>query len=435
MRGIFSAILRGRRLAEPAAMVAIFLLGLSLPLAAQGDSWQHKQGPRAWTPLDTLQAWAGYNQDFYAAGAAGGSIFAVQQGGSSFCRSCWWEEVEEIEVAEDAYDWAKTHDPTHLQSYSDEVEALCTGFNANMYPGFKGPNGPYDWSGDNFNDDLNWGTMAFSRAYRITHDTNWLAAAQLNFNTVWNRAQAPGGLGNGLSGLMQTQPHGSHWTANLDSPVNFTFVIAGYLIYDITHDASYKTKADNVYQWAIANLYTTTVNNGVCNDHPDLTCAKIYDGTKGHSDYAYNYGIAIQAAARERDFVKAQYIANWLMFNSNNPNYPYVGSSNGYNILPNYHQGGKNDDGYNGIALRGVGYAIRHGVLHGLVLAWAQANVAAAWATRNSDDVMWNNWTPDNPNADTPASGLYSWDCSSAMAGMFDIPATRGASTLTSQTQ
>ncbi|HUY81468.1 MAG TPA: hypothetical protein VMU92_07075, partial [Acidobacteriaceae bacterium] len=59
-------------------------------------------------------------------------------------------------------------------------------------------------------------------------------------------------------------------------------------------------------------------------------------------------------------------------------------------------------------------------------LAWAQANVAAAWRIRNSEDVMWNNWTPDDPSAVTPSSGLYSWDCSPALAGMFDIPAPIG---------
>jgi hypothetical protein len=368
-------------------------------------------------------AWAGYNQDFYANGSQGGTIFANLQGGATFCLNCFWEEAEEIELAEDAYDWARRNDPRNLRQYADEVNDLCTGFIDNANPAYKGTNGPYDLSGDAFNDDLDWAVMAFARAYQITHNPNWLSAAEVNFNTVWTRAQDPGGLGNGMSGLIQSQPHGKNWTPNLDSPVNFTFVIAGYLIYDSIHDPSYKIEADNVYQWAITNLYTTSVGSGACNGEPGLVCAKIYDSTTGHSDYTYNYGTAIQAAARERDFTKVQYITNWLMFNSNNPNYPYVGTYDGYNILPNYHQGGNNDDGYNGIALRGVGYALIHGILGFRELAWAQANVAAAWAIRNSDNVMWNNWTPGSPSADTPASGLYSWDCSAAMAGMFDVPA------------
>ena len=391
--------------------------------SAQGESGMHVRKPRPWDAYDTYRAWTGFNRDFYVKGAAGGSVFADQQGGTGFCRSCWWEEVEEIEAAEDGYDWARIHDAADLPKYRDEIEQLCKGFVANMSPGFKGPGGPLDWSHDNFNDDLNWGVMAFSRAYRITRDPNWLTAAKMNFNTVWNRAQAPGGLGDGQSGLIQSQPHGKNWKPNLDSPVNFTFVIAGNMLYDITRNPEFKTRAEKVYQWAMANLYTTSVDGGVCNGAPGLTCAKIYDATNGHSDYTYNYGIAIQAATREHDRRKAEYIANWLMYNSNNPNYPYVGTYEGYNILPNYRQGGKNDSGYNGIALRGVGYALRHGVLKQRHLAWARANVAAAWNNRNRDAVMWNNWTPNDPAARTPDAKLYSWDCSAAFAGIFDIPA------------
>ncbi len=295
-----------------------------------------------------------------------------------------------------------------------------------MAPGFKGPDGQYDWSHDNFNDDLNWAVIAFARAYRITRDPNWLIAAKMNFNTVWNRAQDPGGLGDGRSGLIQSQPHGKNWKPNLDSPVNFTFVIAGYVLYDITRSSQFKTEADSVYQWAMTYLYTTSVNGGVCNGAPGLTCAKIYDAVNGHSDYTYNYGIAILASVLEHNRRAVDYIMNWLMFDSNNPNYPYVGKYEGFNILPNYHQGGKNDSGYNGIALRGVGYALRYGDLNRRQLAWARANVAAAWNIRNADALMWNNWTPGDPAAITPDAKLYSWDCSPSLAGMFDIPAPHG---------
>jgi len=412
----------------------VLVLGTATrPASAQTSPWPHARAFQGWTDFDTHLAWTAYNQNFNTSGANGGAIFSNAQGGTTFCLHCFWEEVEEIEVAEDAYDWAKIHDAVNLRRYADEINDLCAGFIDNTYTVNRGPNGPYDLSGDKFNDDLDWAVMAFTRAYRMTHNANWLTAAELNFNTVWTRAQAPGGQGNGMSGLIQSQPHGKNWKPNLDSPVNFTFVIAGYLIYDTTHDREYMRKADNVYQWSITHLYTISVGGGACKGHPGLTCAKIYDSTTGHSDYTYNYGIAIQAASREKDFTKVQYITNWLMYNSNNPNFPYVGTYNGYNILPNYHQGGNNDDGYNGIALRGVGYAIARGILDRRQLAWAQANVAAAWRIRNSEDVMWNNWTPDDPSAVTPSSGLYSWDCSPALVGMFDIPAPIGNAVIKGQ--
>ncbi len=414
-------------------VVWLALTGLLLVLSASRSATAQIQPRPYWNrfaqpaPYDTSLAWAGYNQDFYTIGAEGGDIFANQQGGTAFCKDCFWEEAEEIELAEDAYGWAIRNGVKNLRSYADEVNALCLGFIDNAYAVNKGPDGPYDLSGDDFNDDLDWAVIAFARAFQITRNPDWLQAAEINFNTVWTRGQDPGGSGDGKSGLIQSQPHGSGWTPNLDSPVNFTFVIAGYLIYGSTHNPAYKQEANNVYAWAIANLYRTTVNDGagpgVCVGHPELTCAKIYDSTTGHSDYTYDYGIAIDAAAREGDAAKAQYITNWLMYNSNNPNYPYAGTYGGYNILPNYHQGGDNDDGYNGIALRGVGYALSRGILHGGVWAWARANVEAAWQIRNADGVMWNNWTPNSASAETPANGLYSWDCTPALAGIFDIPA------------
>ena len=394
----------------------LFVLGASRPASAQSQ----------WTKNSVYRAWSGYNADFYTKGKNGGYIFAALQKGST--STAFWEEAEEIEMADDAYDWSVANYSSRDHSkYVDEINNLCTGFVDNMPSRFVGPGGKYDWSGDLFNDDLNWAVIAFIRAYRITGNASWLAAAETNFNTVWNRAQAPGGQGNGLSGLMQSQPHGKKWSPNLDSPVNFTFVIAGYLLYDNTQDMTYKNEADNVYSWAVGHLYTTKVNGGICNGHPGLTCAKIYDSTTGHSDYTYNYGIAIQAATREGDTAKAQYIANWLMYNSNNPNFPYAGTYTfrdvQYNVLPNYRQGGNNDAGYNGIALRGVGFGLFHGALNATTLAWARANLQAAWELRNSSDVMWNDW--DNqatPLPITPNSGLHSWDCSPAVAGMLDIP-------------
>lgn len=395
--------------------VLLSILGATYPASAQ------------YTLDDTYANWTNYNTYFLANDGNTqnpGKFFAKVQGGANRTISGFWEEAEEIETAVDAYYWSVANYPTHDHSaYVDEINSLCTGFTNH--------NG-HDWSSDLFNDDLDWAIIAFTRAYQVTHAPGQLTDAENNFTTVWTRAQAPGGSGDGNSGLLQSQPHGTDWVANLDSPVNFTSVIAGYLLYDNTGTASYKTDADSVYNWSIANLYTTSVDSGVCNGQTSLTCAKIYDsnnksqgGSIGSSDYSYNYGIAIQAATREGDLTTAQNIANWLMYNSNNPNYPYVGtySLNGaaYNILPNYKQDGVNDAGYNGIALRGIGFGYSRGALNATTLAWAQANVSAAWANRNADSVIWNDWTPGDS---TPAGGgLYSWDCSPALAGLLDIPA------------
>ena len=67
------------------------------------------------------------------------------------------------------------------------------------------------------------------------------------------------------------------------------------------------------------------------------------------------------------------------------------------------------------ITMRWLELANIHGLLSSSVQAWAVANITQAWSVRNSSELMWDDWM-----SSTPSSGLYSWDCSSAMAGMFN---------------
>lgn len=409
------------------------VLAIVIALHGSGRAWA--QSP-SWSGGDALEMWAGYNRDFYAAGANGGAIFtdkSAKAGGSSW--TSFWEEAEEIETAEDAYDFSAEHYPSRDRSaYVKEIEALCNGFVDNVPAKWKGPGDQFDWSANRFNDDLGWTAIAFARAYRITGNRSWLAAAEENFNLIWNRAQ-PNGKTDGSNGLQQTQAKGETWTANLDSPVNFTFVIAGYLLQESTtgpESAAFKSRADAVYRWAKANLYI--YNFKPCTGHPGLVCSKVYDsnntsvsGKIGSFDYTYNYGTAILAATLEGDFTVAATVTNWLMYNSNNPNYPYIGTYNGFNVLPNYSAHGANNAsnncGYNGIALRGVGFGIARGFLAGTAaLPWAQANLQSAWNQRSTEDVTWDNW------ADPTSGDPYSWGDSAALTGMLDIAAPGGYS-------
>lgn len=231
-----------------------------------------------YNPSGTAQAWTGYNTDFLRADSSGNLFFANAQNGTS--AAGFWEQANEIAMAVDAYNWAVKNDTANLNNYVAEINSICAGF-TDVHG--------HSWSSDLFNDDLNWATMAFARAYQATGTASQLADAETNFNTVWLRAQSTAGSGNGLAGLIQIQPPTA---PNLDSPVNFTFVIAGYLLYNITGTTTYKSEADNVYAWSMANLYQPTVEGGVCDGHITLTCSKIYDannlsvgGTTGAADY------------------------------------------------------------------------------------------------------------------------------------------------------
>ncbi len=368
-----------------------------------------------WTESDVNLMWAGYTNDFYTLAASGHHIFGVTAGSTTI--TGFWEEVEEIEMAEDGYYWAlrQNNNLGNASEFASMINDLCAAFVAH--------NGSL-WSADQYDDDLDWATIAFARAYQITGNSSWLADATNNNIYVWKNGQV-NGITNGSWGL--TQIRGDE---RMYANVNFTFVIAGYLLYDITGNNTYKSEADAVFAWSKSNLYV--YNHEPAKNGSTNVCSMIYnynDSEFGNGlqnrDVMYNYGIAIHAAYLENDTNMAQTVANWMIYNvdadpaGDGP--PYAGTYDGYNVLPDYGAGtnnGANDCGYNGIGFRGFGVALLGGVLANPdALPFAQANVQSAWNHRGSDNVEWCGWTT------TPSGTKYSWGDSAAMAAMFDIPA------------
>jgi len=347
----------------------VFVLCATRPASAQ------------WRAVDAQNAWNGYNNAFLYLEPDGYSkVFVTTQGGTT--HEDFWRQAEEIEVAEDAY----SENPTTANE--NEVEALCDGFVNYVHPA-TGDN----WSSDIYNDDLMWAVIAFARAYKVTGTTRWLNDAETNFNVVWNRGQA----GNG----------GIWWNTNdnyENSAANWTFVIAGRLLYNYSGISSYKTEADGVFTWAKANLYDSST--GQIYDAPGVTSCQC----------TYNYGVSIGAGSEEGDAALITNASNYVFNDLTN----YSGASGGYNILPNYGQGNLNNSGFNGILMRWIDTANVHGYISSAVVAAAQANIDQAWAERNgTTTLVWNDW-----EAPTPSTGTYSWDDSAAMAGLLDIPPT-----------
>ena len=395
-------------------LIPILLVAAALACTRLSTTANATDTNLTWTESDVDLMWAGYTNDFYTLAASGHHIFCVTKGSSTI--TGFWEEAEEIEMAEDGYYWAKTYGVGSASVITNMVNDLCGGFVAH--------NGSL-WSADQYDDDLDWATIAFARAYQITGNSSWLIDAETNFNYVWINGQVNGQT-NGSWGL--TQIRGDE---RMYANVNFTFVIAGYLLYNLTGDSSYKSKADAIFNWSKANLYV--YNHEPAKNGSTNVCSMIYNYNNSefgsglqNRDVMYNYGIAIQAAYFEHDTTMAQTVANWMIYNvdadpaGNGP--PYAGTFDGYNVLPDYGAGtnnGANDCGYNGIGLRGFGVALRNGLLTNPdALPFAQANMQSAWNHRGSDNVEWCGWTT------SPSGTKYSWGDSSAMAGMFDVPAT-----------
>jgi predicted alpha-1,6-mannanase (GH76 family) len=351
-----------------------------------------------WTTSDTIHAWAGMNNNFLYQDSSGYDHFAETVGGST--QSGFWQQAEEIEMAVDAYVWSEANDSSNLSGYSSELTSLINGFNTSHASWWNGA--------DTYDDDMMWATIAFARASHVLSNSTWLTDAEDAFNTVYNRGLASnGGIywnSAGCSGHPATGCSNSYE----NSAANWTFVIAGHLINNYNGGTGdYLSEAESVYTWANANLYQSSTG-------------QIYDGYFSSSGpvtgaYTYNYGTAIGAASEQGDSATITNVANYLMYDLGN----YAGTtSGGYNILANYGQSaGDNDGGYNGIVMRWLGTANAHGYLSSTVQAWALANITQAWSIRDGQELMWDDWA-----AQTPATSgkVYSWDCSSAMVGMFD---------------
>lgn len=331
-----------------------------------------------WTDADSQAAFAAYNNAFYF--SPDGEHYDYRSQQRSVNTSGFWVGAEEIELALDAYD--KTPTP----ATADIINKLCAGFVAQFGD---------DWSSNSYDDDLMWATIAFVRAYKVTNNTQWLNDAETNFTTVWNR------------GYDTTYGGGIWWNAATKtykaSPANWTFVIAGYLLYQASDDATYRSEADTIFSWATTTLY-------------DATTGQVYDGIGSgglsKNNYSYNYGTAAGAFYFENHWSDANNAVSYLMSQLSS------GTVGGYNILPNYGQGGTDGGGFNSIALRWTSYAYVHGAItNPQFLPWAQTNVGLGWAMRNADNLSWNNWT-----SSTADRGLYSWDCSNTVVGLEDVP-------------
>ena len=338
-----------------------------------------------WAATDAQSAWTAFQNDFIYLEPDGYSkVFMTND--SLTTPEDFWRQAEEIEVAEDAYNENPTADNETL------VQALCDGF---IY--LHGDN----WSSNHYNDDLDVAVIAFARAYLITGTSRWKTDAQNNYSTVWNRAQA------GDGGLCEKTVVPASCYEN--SSVNWTFVIAAGLLNQIAPTGTgYATQGAGVYAWATNNLYQSTTG-------------QIYDGKGGVTgQYTYNYGYAMWAATFQSDSTLASNTATYV-FNSLT-NYDGI-TPGGYNLMPDYSNGGTiqngNDNGFNGILMRGVGQANAAGYIPSAVILAAQDNLNEAWSNRNTDPVITDDW-----DAATPSSGNYSWNDSSALAGLLDIPPT-----------
>lgn len=373
-----------------------------------------------WTTGDAARMWTGFNNAFYNGTnpptSSGTAYYYHQEGGGS--EEGFWTYAEEIEMAEDAAWWDRTNEPGNVTTDTNRVLDLINGFR-NQHGDCASPTN-CAWSSDVYNDDLSVAILAFVRCYEISSASICLSNAENAIDVVYNRGYDTD-LGGGLwwNADKPSNPNNSCASKGdciKGSSANWTFVIAGYLVYQASGDSSYKTKADTIYNWAISHLYDSSTGL-VYNDED-------YLGNMNAGLVTYNFGLAIGAASEEDNSSATNNMANYVINNA------ITGNSgakvNGYNILPNYGQSNNGFGAFNGMMFRWMSIANRKsGYLPSSYVPWAQQNLDLGWADRNPYALSWDDWVPDPPASTspiTPGSGLLSIDCTPLIVGFMYIP-------------
>lgn len=324
-----------------------------------------------------------YNNSFYV-GNNGSAYYADSTGGGQ--NPNFWQNAEMIEVAEDAYDRAPSSGTAAM------ITALCNGF-LSRYSS--------NWTGNSYNDDILWASIAFVRAKMDTGNDTFGQIAASNFNAVWNRAWDTS-LGGGL-----------WWTTaktGKNACVNGPGMIAATLFYAVNYGSNYLTQAKAIYNWERSHIVDTT--NGHVADHMNS------DGSIDWSMYTYNQGTWIGG--------------NALLFHyagggtySNDGKLAIVSTQQN---LTGQHVSGIFNDEYGGSGGDGDGPGFK-GIFARWTCKWVaytgdtefntwlRQNANAAWQYRNSSGVTWAMWWQRTSN-----TSITAWECSSACVILQDCP-------------
>jgi predicted alpha-1,6-mannanase (GH76 family) len=321
-------------------------------------------GAAAFTTNDAATIFNAFNTAFMSGGAYSG----------------WWTHAELLEMAQDAYDNSPTTARRNI------VTSTCNGFLSQ--------NGS-NWMYNEYNDDIAWAVIAFSRAHLITGNATYRNVAQSNFDGMFARGWDTNFFG---GGIWWRQSDRQSKNACIQGPA----AIAACYLYNITGDAGYLQKAQMIHAWNRAVLFNPSSGS-------------VYDniGTNGVVDtvaLTYNQGTFIGSA-------------NFLYRATGLPGYYQDAilagkrAQNGMTtagVLPEW---SSNTDlsGFNGIFARWMARFAKEQNLWSSFGPWLGTNANAAWSVRNTNNLAWQKWRTPTPNQ---SSEIGSWGCSAAVVVM-----------------
>ncbi len=302
-------------------------------------------------------------------------IKGKQDGG----KTGFWQEIEQVEGIEDANDRSGG-------AYKAQVVSLLDGFVKEH---------GLLWSNNDFNDDIAWAVIAYTRGFQATGDKKYLAIAQSNFDMMWARAW------DGAKGALFWKTDNKSYNSCVECPSG----IAAFLLSRELKDSSYETRARNLYNWNKANLFDA--QSGAVWDDVKVDTGKI---SKWSS--TYNQGTFVGLANFLGDTATAKLAADYTMNKMGERN------ASGFMIMPQYGAGGGDLAGFHSIGLRWISRFMKERKMETTYLPWLRANADAAWnGRRTSDNLAGNRWREP-----TPEGVLHSRDTISTVVALQVVP-------------
>jgi len=299
----------------------------------------------------------------------------------------WWDAAEILETYVDVYE----------QTRSDEDKAKMLNFATGFIR-----NHNFNWSYNEYNDDIMWACIAFARISDLTGNKTYARYAKQNFDTVWARAW-DNKLGGGL-----------YWRVDnttKNSCVNCPAAIAACLIGKLYDDEGYFEIAKKIMDWEIKWMFEPATGR-VYDAYPLVGEISKWASTYNQGTFIGACTLLYQHYKEDIYMTHADKAASFAMKSLTTDGILHNGEGNpdsGNGDLP----------GFKGILTRWLyRYAKEAESLD--VLTFLQNNAAVAYQNRNKDGVIWTNWVEKTPDDATHNANYRTFGMSTAVALMYN---------------
>lgn len=294
----------------------------------------------------------------------------------------FWDTAETLEVYIDAYEQTKDEAiKTKMLKFADQFIRRWQ----------------KDFTWNEYNDDVMWICIAFSRITLLTGETKYYDIAKTNFDAVYKRAYDTK-LDGGLYWRIENN------TKN--SCVNCPAAIAACLLAELSGDEGYYTKAKGLIDWELKYMF-------------EKNTGKVYDAYNINGNInkwasTYNQGTFIGACTLLYKHYKDE---KYLTYADKAAEYAMTKLvTNG--VLDNGEDNGNDLPGFKGILTRWMyRYAKEVGDVE--ILLFLQSNADAAFGNRNENGLIWTNWHRQTPE-DPAAEGHIVFSMTTAVALMYN---------------